>query len=285
MTTFASGQRPEEIVADLTEKLRADATQERAEKEKAYLKSDLDFLGASVPTIRRAAKAVHRQHPDLSRDDLVRLVEELWGRHIHELRMAAVELLDLYSDRLTPADLGLLERLVRESKTWALVDGLSASVVGSLVDRFPDELHDELARWARLDDFWVRRVRRRSRLAVARADLRRRRAGAPDTECHRAVCRVRHLPGGALRGVRRPAVHRPSCRGSRWLRARLRRDQHLDHPPQADRLTGTGGWGLIPEPRRRTRATGTAVARACCRRRRAARCRGLRAGSSPPTRS
>ena len=82
------------IVIDLTETLRAEATPERAEREKAYLKSDLDFLGAMVPAIRRAAKTVHRQHHDLSHDDLLRLVEELWGRRIHELRMAAVELLD-----------------------------------------------------------------------------------------------------------------------------------------------------------------------------------------------
>jgi 3-methyladenine DNA glycosylase AlkD len=158
MATFAPDQGPEEIVADLTKTLCVDATRERAEKEKAYLKSDLDFLGATVPAIRRASKTVHRQHRGLCHDDLLRLVEELWGRRVHELRVAAVELLDLYSDRLSPRDLGLLERLARESSTWALVDGLSASVVGSLVDRFPDEVHGELARWARDDDFWVRRA-------------------------------------------------------------------------------------------------------------------------------
>ncbi len=158
MATSASGRHPEAIVTELTDELRADAMPERAEKEKAYLKSDLDFLGATVPAIRRAAKALHRQHPDLSHDELVGLVEELWGRRIHELRMAAVELLDLYDDRLTPADLGLLERLIHESSTWALVDGLSASVVGKLLDRFPEELQVELARWAHGDDFWLRRA-------------------------------------------------------------------------------------------------------------------------------
>jgi 3-methyladenine DNA glycosylase AlkD len=158
MTTSASDRCWEEIVAGLTAMLRAEATPERAQKEKAYLKSDLDFLGATVPAIRRAARTVHRQHSDLSHDELLRLVEGLWARRIHELRMAAVVLLDLNRDRLTPADLVWLQRLVRESSTWALVDGLSVSVVGSLVDRFPDELHIELARWARHDDFWVRRA-------------------------------------------------------------------------------------------------------------------------------
>jgi hypothetical protein len=84
--------------------------------------SDLEFLGATVPSIRRAAVAVHREHGDLAHDGVVGLVDALWGREIHELRMAAVELLDLYGDRLTPEDAPLLERMIREWRTWALVD-------------------------------------------------------------------------------------------------------------------------------------------------------------------
>jgi 3-methyladenine DNA glycosylase AlkD len=70
--------------------------------------------------------------------------------------MAAVELLELYCDRLDPEDAALLERLLRESRTWALVDGLAASVVGRLVERYP-ELGAVLDRWAADGDFWLRR--------------------------------------------------------------------------------------------------------------------------------
>jgi len=45
----------------------------------------------------------------------------------------------------------------RESRTWALVDGLAASVVGPLSERCP-ELWRTLDRWASDDDFWVRRA-------------------------------------------------------------------------------------------------------------------------------
>jgi 3-methyladenine DNA glycosylase AlkD len=70
--------------------------------------------------------------------------------------MAAVELLDLRSELLLAADITLLDRLIRESKTWALVDGLAASVAGSLVERCP-ELGDALDGWSTDADFWVRR--------------------------------------------------------------------------------------------------------------------------------
>jgi 8-oxo-dGTP diphosphatase len=104
------------VVASLVARLRSEATPERAEQEKAYVKSDLEFLGAPVPAIRRAAVALHWAGPGLPHDGLVALVEELWGRGIHELRVAAVELLDLYADRLSPADRPFLERLIREAE-------------------------------------------------------------------------------------------------------------------------------------------------------------------------
>ena len=102
------------------------------------------------------ATRVAGQHPGLGHDDVVDLVEALWIEPVHERRMVAVELLDLYVDQLQPEDAELLERLLRESRTWALVDGLAASVVGRLVERY-DEMGTVLDRWARDDDFWLRR--------------------------------------------------------------------------------------------------------------------------------
>lgn len=136
--------------------LRAAADPERAGREKTYLKSELAHLGVSVPAIRTVVRTLARGKPDLSREEVIRLVESLWAEPIHERRMAAVELLDVYGGRLEPEDLALVERLIRESKTWALVDGLAATVAGGLVARFPD-LGASLDRWAVDDDFWVRR--------------------------------------------------------------------------------------------------------------------------------
>ena len=74
--------------------LRARATPGRAERERAYLKSELEHYGTNVPIIRSVAKAIASQHPALSHDDLLALVGALWAAPVHERRMAAVELLD-----------------------------------------------------------------------------------------------------------------------------------------------------------------------------------------------
>jgi 3-methyladenine DNA glycosylase AlkD len=129
---------------------------ERAAHEQAYLKSDLVHYGTSVPDIRSVVKAVAKAHSEWEHDDVVDVAEALWAEPVHERRMATVELLTLFTRQLGPTDMPFLERLLRESRTWALVDGLAASVVGAVVSRDADAAN-KLDRWATDNDFWIRR--------------------------------------------------------------------------------------------------------------------------------
>ena len=155
--------------AEIESALRAVGTPERAEGEKAYLKSDLTFFGTTVWQIRAAVKDATRGKA-LDHDQLVELVEVLWSEPIHERRMAAVMLLDLHPKLLSAADLPLVERLIRESLTWAYVDALAGDVVGTILRADP-QVEATLDRWATDSDFWVRR-------SSLLAELGRLRAGA-----------------------------------------------------------------------------------------------------------
>jgi 3-methyladenine DNA glycosylase AlkD len=143
-------------VAELTRaietELESAGSPERAEGEKSYLKSDMHFLGATLADIRRVAR---RSAKDLDRDGALRLAEELWSVPTFERRMAAALILELHAEDLRSDDLKLIERLIRESRTWALVDVLSGDVVGEMGLRL--RIRRTLDRWARDDDFWVRR--------------------------------------------------------------------------------------------------------------------------------
>lgn len=130
-------------------------TSARARGEKAYLKSDLDHLGVPMPGIRRTVVAALRDAPDLTRTELLAAVGVLWDG-VHEHRMAAIELLVKRGRLLTSADAKLVERLLRDSRTWAYVDVLAATVFGGLIAADP-ALARTLDRWAKDDNFWIRR--------------------------------------------------------------------------------------------------------------------------------
>ncbi len=129
---------------------------ERAAGAKRYLKSDLRFLGLRTPELRSAVKAWLAKRPELSRENLLEQVRDLWGEPVHELRAFAIELLYLHSDLLRRGDLRLLEKMLRESGSWAYVDAISIHLVGPLVERYPG-LARTLDRWAGDRDFWIRR--------------------------------------------------------------------------------------------------------------------------------
>ena len=141
---------------ELAAALRAKADPARAAQEKRYLKSDLEHLGVRVPVLRSVGKTFVREHGDATRDEVLGVVRSLWSHPVHELRTLAVELLISYGRGLEAADIELVERMIRESKTWALVDTLAVNVAGDLVERSP-ELVETLDRWADDDEFWVRR--------------------------------------------------------------------------------------------------------------------------------
>ena len=155
-----------ELIGRIDAGLRSRARPERAVAEKAYLKSELDHYGTSVPAIRAAVGEVVRGR-DLHHDEVIAVAVGLWREPVHERRAAAAELLEQRVDLLTASDIELLELLLRESRTWALVDNLAASVVGALVERDPS-LTAVLDRWARDPDFWIRRSALLANLAALR---------------------------------------------------------------------------------------------------------------------
>ncbi|WP_181272674.1 DNA alkylation repair protein [Brevibacterium oceani] len=154
MTSDSAGTIP--TLAEVIEReLRARGTRERAEKERAYLKSEIDHYGVSVPDTRSVVRAA-LHGAELGRDEAIDLARELWIVPVHELRAAATMLLIRTQDRLGAGDADFIEGFLRESRTWALVDPLAGDLVGPLSER--DSGFDSvLKRWAVDEDFWIRR--------------------------------------------------------------------------------------------------------------------------------
>ena len=122
-----------------------------------------------VPEVRATVRRWLRQQPRLGHDAVVGLAEALWQASVHERRLAAVELLVARRDLLDAADLDLVERLLRESRTWALLDGLAINVVGDLRARQPRIVDVRLGSWSEDPDFWLRRASLLAHLVALRS--------------------------------------------------------------------------------------------------------------------
>ena len=133
------------------------ADPERAVQASRYLKSDLDFLGVSVPGIRAVVIEADRAHRGLGRDEVLTWARALWREPVHERRIAAIELLRRHVRLLRPADLGDVEAWVREAHGWAYVDPLAGDIAGPIALLHPDAW-TLIDAWATDEDFWIRRA-------------------------------------------------------------------------------------------------------------------------------
>ncbi len=143
--------------AQLEASLQGAASIERAVNEKRYLKSDIHHLGVNIPTIRKTARRFAREHKKITKSELFQLIAELWARDIYELRKLGVNILASKVDVLDPTDISFIERLMRDSHTWALIDDIAMNLVAPVLD-MSEEPHITRSRWAADEDFWVRRT-------------------------------------------------------------------------------------------------------------------------------
>jgi 3-methyladenine DNA glycosylase AlkD len=99
------------------------------------------------------------------------VAETLDAADVHELRVAAIDVLERERAALTGRDLSWLIALVRRSKTWAYVDWIAPKIIGDVIARYP-RAKALLEGWAKDDDSWVRRT-----ALLAEHDALRRGAG------------------------------------------------------------------------------------------------------------
>lgn len=136
-------------------KLHADP--KRAEGEKRYMKSSLNFHGVNVPTRRKIVKTWIKNHQDYSIDNVVKLASSLWSNRWYEEKSAAINLLSLRPHQLTLKHMPLVEKMINQAKGWGHLDEIAIHLVGALIDNDPQTLK-YLPKWAKSNNFWVRRA-------------------------------------------------------------------------------------------------------------------------------
>jgi len=128
----------------------------RAEKEKAYLYSDLKHYGIPSKDKKDFLKRYKSEIKSLSKKQALSLVKLLWSKSSFEEKGAALHVLELHEDKLNISDMPLIEMMMRESKGWALLDSLIIPLMPGLLEK-DKRIYKYLKKWIRDNNFWVRR--------------------------------------------------------------------------------------------------------------------------------
>ena len=148
---------PARIVTDLDTRFSMQGTEERAIYMKKYLKSALEFRGIDTAGIRSECDSFATANPDLTRAELISLLDNCWRKPVYELRTFGLGLVSRYERKLVASHMVMFEEMLRKSDNWAHVDGISTGPCAVLAARYP-ELGSVLDRWVNDEDFWIRRA-------------------------------------------------------------------------------------------------------------------------------
>ena len=154
------------IDRDLIDAVRAElgarANASKADGMRAYMKSEMPYLGVQTAGMGEVAREVFPRHPlatfEAWRDTIVALWSEAQFR---EERYAALGLVGWRAYRpfrTSLVALPLFEQLIVDGAWWDLVDGLATHEIGELLRRFPDPMRATLLAWSKGADPWLRRT-------------------------------------------------------------------------------------------------------------------------------
>ncbi|MEU4228361.1 DNA alkylation repair protein [Nonomuraea sp. NPDC026600] len=141
--------------------LREAAEPAKAATMRAYMKSDMPFLGVQAVRRRAALRRVFAEHRIGTAPEWRRAVLDLWrAAEYREERYAAIELTGyhLYREFQTLYTLPMYEEMIVSGAWWDLVDELATHRIGGLLTAFPDSMRPLMLDWARDGDLWKRRT-------------------------------------------------------------------------------------------------------------------------------
>lgn len=148
------------VAATRAELMRA-ADPAKAEAMRAYMKSAMPYLGASMPRVRAACRSVFAAHPLASAEAWRATILALWrAARYREERYAAIELASAkrYQGWRTLDMLPIYEELIVTGAWWDYVDAVGGRLVGALLRAYPAEMTPTIRAWSGDPSLWKRRA-------------------------------------------------------------------------------------------------------------------------------
>ncbi|WP_370948611.1 DNA alkylation repair protein [Amycolatopsis sp. cg5] len=133
----------------------------KAPEMRAYMKSEMDFLGVQKPARRELTREIFRAHPLPDRESFTDSVLTLWrDAKYREERYVALDLTGdrAYAHWLDSESLELYDELIVTGAWWDYVDEIAVRRIGPILRAEPDVLKPRLRDWAADADRWRRRT-------------------------------------------------------------------------------------------------------------------------------
>ena len=152
----AAGSEPGALAREARERLLAASDSDYRSNLQRLLAADVKVIGVRVPEIRRLARSMRSDHPDLTVESAAQLLDALCAERVRDEILLGIFTLSQYRRQFSPALWDHVERCVDALDNWETCDQLAINVVGEMVAREMSLLAC-LLDWTRSANRWRRR--------------------------------------------------------------------------------------------------------------------------------
>ena len=149
------------LIAKVASRLREHADPEKAPQMRAYMKSEMPYLGVQTPQRRALCKEVFTELPLPSFEEWQRTILRMWREaSFREERYAAIDLASYsgYKEYQRMKALPMYEEMITTGAWWDYVDGVATGPVAEILRRSPTGMSRRMRAWSKSENIWKRRT-------------------------------------------------------------------------------------------------------------------------------
>ena len=150
----------EKVIIEVRQALRDCVDSKTLDSSKHFFKKGEEALvyGVKMAEVSKIGKEFYKQIKELSKLEIFELCEELWkSKYLEEAVVACIWSSSLH-DKYEPSDFKFFELWVKNYvNNWADCDTLCNHAIGTFIMMYPEYV-DELKKWAKSTERWVKRA-------------------------------------------------------------------------------------------------------------------------------
>jgi len=144
-------------VNQLLEVFMKNGNKDDAQSMSRYMKHKFEFLGIKSPERKLITKPFLERSRIPSKNDVTKIVDELWVQPWREMQYFALDLLHKYSKNPENEWISFYEKLITSKSWWDTVDGIAAWQVGEYFNVFPQQIPSVIDNWMTSGNIWLQR--------------------------------------------------------------------------------------------------------------------------------
>lgn len=145
------------LLQNLVKSFEAHADAERAQRMRAYMKDQFDFLGLPSPLRKELSKKFYTEAGYPEPAELDEVVREAWHLPCREYKYFAMELMVKLRKKAGHEAMHLYEELITDQSWWDTVDLLAPSLVAYHLQQYPEERSQYINKWMTSGNIWLQR--------------------------------------------------------------------------------------------------------------------------------